>query len=164
MPKNGPATAGKMMVAKIYPPDGKGPFRVFDRAARTYYTVWPDKIEEMGLVEGGTYAITYTIGDYNGKPQYTLTGAQPIGVPSAPQSAPHAPQFGNREIDIPVQAIVKGNAELALALANGDVARAVKILRTARLAWLEYLKPVPSTAPQPVPQNAPPEYDDEIPY
>jgi len=68
-------------VKAIAAPKGRGPGAVKGTESETWYQYWPDKIT---FNKGTTYDIAYTEGEYNNRPQFTVTKATPKVMAAAP--------------------------------------------------------------------------------
>ena len=180
---NKPTSTATISVEKVWPPKGRGPYGVIDTKGNRF-GVWQDQWAKLNIQEGQTYSVMYESNAYvgqDGSPRtsHNLVSAQLVGngnpLPQGPQQAPLTPhgqallsgEDSPKAVNIAVLSLKKGNVEYDTAIANGDVARATKILRTIRLSWLEYLKPVPSMPLRPMGEAEAPDdipYNDEIPF
>lgn len=169
--------AAEITIQYINQPEGKGPGSIKDTEGR-YWRIWPNKIAAFQGMEGSTVVVNYEVGEFRGKPQYTILGlaggqGPQIRAPrppqqraAAPRPAPATPPMtasyinpAEKDENIAVLALVK---EWMDKITVGDVAGLTHALKTCRAAWREFKKSHAALA-QPPKLTTSEELNDEIP-
>ena len=147
-------------VKKIYQRD-KGPWGVLDDATEEWFKIWSNDAE--GMVEGGTYNVTYKEEAYKGKVSKAIVNWKPLDG-SSPKGAADPVDSGKQEEmslalerkheDIAIQAMFK---VVAPAFFSHDMPQeevgelTYQLLVDLRYAWRQHKTSQQATGPLEVP-------------
>lgn len=147
-------------VSYVNPPKSeKGPGNIKDSDGN-YWKVWPDMLAKFKA--GGTYTVSYTKDDYQGKEQRTIKAVEGASSPSEPQRRPQAAVSGGATNDAKSEdmACMSCCGRYLGGLGQGGIefptsTELERMFRSTRLAWRKSLE-------EPKPANG--ALDDEIPF
>jgi hypothetical protein len=122
-------------VSKIYPPTGTKPALILAGEGKPGIKVWGDKWKDS-IAEGATLTAKGTMGEYNGRQEFTVK--EWVGEPSKPNGAA-APVRGGKSPEEESRMIAMGHAiELCALRGNpGTKSEIRNALIDLRDAWLE---------------------------